>query len=159
MTDGICFIVPGKPIGKGRARSFMYKSKRTGKLAIGHHTPEQTRTWEGIAKSLAIDAMNGRIPLDGPVELKLDILFDIPSGWPEWKKELARGGCLYPTVKPDKDNIEKAVKDALNGVVWKDDCQVVFGSQMKRYGVAAGVLIQVKPVPGYAAQQKTKPRG
>src|SRR5690606_39025060 len=99
------------PQGKGRARAF---SMRSG--GIGHYTPEKTKTYEGMIRFLAMQAMRNALPCDAPVSLTLIIAMPIPASWPAWKRELAEAGRLLPTVKPDADNVEKAVKDALNGV-------------------------------------------
>lgn len=39
----------------------------------------------------------------------------------------------YPSVKPDVDNLIKAVLDALNKVIWKDDCQICVLNVSKTY--------------------------
>lgn len=41
---------------------------------------------------------------------------------------------LWKPTKPDKDNLEKAMLDALNGILWYDDAQVVAGTTRKMYG-------------------------
>lgn len=150
----ILIVVPGHPVGKGRARSARLPNGRT-----IHYTPEKTRTWEGIARSLAMDAVNGRAPLDCPVRLSLIITHAVPDSWPNWKRELALAGRIEPTVKPDADNVEKAVKDALNGVAWKDDCQVVSGTKEKLYGEQPGVRILVSARETMPAQVKHRPKG
>lgn len=164
MTD-ILIVVPGHPVGKGRARSaILYgkngeplKSKQTGRILTTHYTPEKTRTWEGIARSLAMDAMKGRLPLPDPVRISIIITHSVPDSWPQWKRELALAGRIEPTVKPDADNVEKAVKDALNGVVWIDDCQVVSGSKEKLYGPQPGVRILISARETMPAQVKHRP--
>ena len=52
-------------------------------------------------------------------------LLPIPDSWPDWKKQAARDGLILPTSKPDFDNFEKAAVDALNGVIYLDDAQIV----------------------------------
>ena len=42
-------------------------------------------------------------------------------------------GEIRPTVKPDWDNIGKIISDALNGIAYKDDAQVVSCTVEKRY--------------------------
>ncbi len=37
----------------------------------------------------------------------------------------AERGEIRPTTKPDLDNYLKAIKDALKGICWRDDSQVV----------------------------------
>ncbi|WP_268602553.1 RusA family crossover junction endodeoxyribonuclease, partial [Escherichia coli] len=48
-----------------------------------------------------------------------------------------------PTVKPDSDNVEKAIKDGCNGVVYRDDVQVVDDGKTKVYGAELGVTVEV----------------
>lgn len=55
-------------------------------------------------------------------------------------------GCIYPTKKPDADNIAKIVLDALNGVAYTDDTQVVNLSVQKRYGEVAEVKVEITEV-------------
>lgn len=157
----VLISIPGNPQGKGRARSVLrgFTTTATGKKrpVIGHYTPEKTRTWEGVARTMAIDAMRGREPLSCPVRLMLDVTHAVPESWPGWKRELALAGAIEPTVKPDLDNVEKAVKDACNGVVWVDDCQVTVGMKAKRYGAHAGVKVRITPRLAHPAQIKRRP--
>lgn len=152
----IQFHVPGAPQGKGRARAYRMRSG-----AIGHYTPDKTRSYERTIRLLARQAVGARKPIDGPVSLTLQIVMPIPASWPAWKRDLAQSGQLAPTTKPDADNIEKAVKDALNGVVYRDDAQVVAADKIKCYEdgeLTVGVHVGVSVLPLHSAQIKTKPR-
>ncbi len=51
--------------------------------------------------------------------------YEIPKSAPAWKQEAMRQWYVRPTKKPDTDNIEKQIYDAMNGFIWKDDAQVV----------------------------------
>jgi Holliday junction resolvase RusA-like endonuclease len=56
------------------------------------------------------------------------------------------GEQMPHTQKPDKDNLEKAVMDALTSIgIWKDDCQV-YGGITEKYWTAdksgAEILIE-----------------
>ena len=48
-----------------------------------------------------------------------------------------------PTTKPDGDNILKVVLDALNGLAYDDDRQVVKMCIIKVYGSNPGLVVQV----------------
>ncbi|MDO6747182.1 RusA family crossover junction endodeoxyribonuclease [Gilvimarinus sp. 1_MG-2023] len=149
------FHIPGKPQGKGRARSFLM---RNGK--IGHHTPEKTRSYEGMIRTLGMQAVGDTQPTEQPIALTLTIVMPIPASWPAWKRELAESGRLLPTTKPDSDNVEKAVKDALNGVCWRDDAQVVSADKNKFFespDLPVGVHVEVRTLGEYPAQLKRKP--
>lgn len=144
--------IPGTPQGKGRARSARLPNGKT-----IHYTPEKTRTYEGIIASLAMEAMGGKPPLEGPVGLTLVIKMPIPQSWPAWKREMAIAQRIAPTTKPDADNVEKAVKDGLNGIAWRDDCQVVSVVKDKIYGVVPGVVVIFYPKPRLPAQITKRP--
>lgn len=53
-------------------------------------------------------------------------------------------GAEYPTKKPDIDNIVKVVLDALNGLAYKDDTQVVRVLAQKSYYYQSYVEVQIK---------------
>lgn len=107
------FVIDGRPVPKGRPRF--------GKGRV--HTPKKTKEFEHKVKVLALDARN-KAHLkahDGPVTLLLafdkkqavcDVVYLQPSE-------------SYNTGTPDLDNLIKAVSDALNGVAYEDDSQVV----------------------------------
>ena len=144
--------IPGPPQGKGRARSARLPNGKT-----IHYTPEKTRTYEGIIASLAMEAMDGKPPLDGAVLLLLTIHMPIPASWPAWKREMAASGRVAPTTKPDADNVEKAIKDGLNGIVWRDDCQVVSVTKVKCYSRTPRVEVVVAPMDALPAQITKRP--
>lgn len=147
MTRPVEVLVTGHPVAKGRGR--------VGKLANGRatvFTPTKTRKWEADARQVAREAMAGREPLAGPLACRVVATFVPPASWPAWKREAALCGQVHHTGKPDGDNVLKAAKDALNGVVWVDDAQVVEVAVTKGYSDAPGVRIQVFPMAGAPSQ-------
>ncbi|PHR17870.1 MAG: hypothetical protein COA41_11260 [Sphingopyxis sp.] len=136
----VSFVVPGQPVGKGRPR--------IGK--VGNHarmfTPAKTASYENLIAMAAQQAMAGRDLILGPVLVELEIILQIPQSWSKKRKQLALDGRVYPTTKPDKDNVIKAIYDGINGIVWKDDVQAVDGHQRKRYGATPGVKVRVVPL-------------
>jgi len=51
--------------------------------------------------------------------------FPIPKSTTKRDRQLIMEGKLLPTKKPDGDNIAKVICDALNGVAYEDDTQIV----------------------------------
>lgn len=147
MNDAVFIRVTGHPTAKGRAR--------TGKNG-NHYTPAKTRSAERDVRMLARQAMGARLPMAGPLVCGIVATFAVPKSWPKWKRELALAGGVAHTAKPDKDNIEKLLCDACNGVVWLDDAQIVAGSVCKTYGEAPGVEIRVMPQRQACSQTKTR---
>lgn len=133
----IHFHIPGQPVGKGRPR--------IGR--VGAHarmfTPAKTVSYESTVALFAAQAMAGRPLLTGPVNLQMRVDFAIPASWSMKKQRAAEAGLILPAVKPDADNVAKAICDAINGVVWVDDVQVVDLTLKKRYSVLPGVAVRI----------------
>lgn len=141
----VVFSVPGQPVAKGRP-----KFARQGGF-VRTYTPEKTVNYETLVKLAAGEAMAGAAPIDGPVELWLDIELAIPASWSKKKHAAAVAGKVAATKKPDADNVLKAIKDGMNGIVWNDDAQAVEYRISKRYSLTPGVRVQVEQLPLEAA--------
>lgn len=137
--DKITFTIPGEPVAKGRARSFVRKGQ------VAHYTPQKTARYENLVKLAAQQAMGERAPTEGGVALIVRAFMGIPTSWSQKKQRAAALGEITPTKRPDLDNIVKAVKDGANGVTWKDDSQVVDVRASKRYGTPR-VEVEVRAV-------------
>ena len=112
------FFVEGKPQGKGRprfSRGIVY-------------TPRQTIEYE---KKIA-SSYNGGTLTEG-VSVHITAFFGIPKSYTKAQKREIENGNLEPTKKPDADNIGKVVLDALNGVAYDDDRQVIDLRVLKKY--------------------------
>ena len=133
------FFVPGKPQGKGRPRA----TKRGKHIAL--YTPEKTVSYESTIALVASQAMVGRTPIEGPVVASIFIALPIPASWSKKKQAQAAADQLLPITKPDSDNVVKAIFDAINGVVWGDDTQVVDHVARKRYRARPGVSVTISP--------------
>jgi Holliday junction resolvase RusA-like endonuclease len=149
-SEPIRIVIPGPPTGKGRARSrgFIVGGKKAGeqaRVAISHYTPDKTRAAQTAARDVIAAAMAGRAPLDGAVALKIHALYPIPRSWPKKRQAMARAMLIFPTVKPDLDNVEKLIKDAANGIIYKDDKQVTDVVKRKRYSDVPCVILYVYP--------------
>ena len=134
------FFVPGQPVGKGRPRATV----RAGRARL--YTPAKTEKYEARVALFAQQAMAGRPVMAGPVALSVTALFPIPPSWPKKRQAAARAGTEQHTKRPDADNCAKAILDGLNGVVWKDDSQVVTLSIEKRYAEVPRVEVLVVPL-------------
>jgi len=137
--DTVTVTLAGEPQGKGRPRAF-----RRGSF-IGHYTPERTRTYEGMIRTAAMEAMGTRPPFNVPLELNMLAVCELLGSWSRKKEAAALRGDFKPAKRPDCDNILKAWLDAFNGVVWRDDVLVVRIVFEKRYGLAPCVAATVRP--------------
>lgn len=68
-----------------------------------------------------------------PVCIDISVCRKMPKSFTKKKIDLARQGKLFPTTKPDIDNIVKTILDALNGIAFDDDSQIVRIRATKTY--------------------------
>ena len=90
-------------------------------------------------KAIALIAKTKFEKKDTPITMKIEFFFKVPKSWSKAKKE----NIPHHTSKPDVDNLVKSVKDALNGVAYKDDSQVVSIFARKQYAQEDAVFIEV----------------
>ena len=138
--SGIKIRVPGDPVPKGRPRA----------TAIGGqarmYTPAATRAYEQRVAVAAREATAKAPPMDGALSVSIEITMPIPASWTKAKRADALAGMVMPTGRPDLDNLIKALTDACNGIVWRDDAQIVRLMAEKRYGEQPGAVVSVIPL-------------
>ena len=124
----------GEPKAKGRPR-FNRASGRA-------FTPQATRSYEAMLRYAAQETMGDRPLMTGAVEVVLVASFSIPKSFSKAKRAEALAGTRRPVVKPDVDNLLKSI-DALNGVVFEDDKQIVSATVQKFYREKPELAIRV----------------
>jgi Holliday junction resolvase RusA-like endonuclease len=138
MTFIVMYTVYGEPVGKGRPRF-----ARRGNF-VSTYSPQKTKTYEDEIRMMAKAAMGSSEPLDTPVTVAIYIRVGIPASFSKQKRKDALEGILKPTKKPDADNILKCFLDAMNGIVYLDDKQVVNIHLTKVYAETPAVEVMVK---------------
>jgi len=126
------------PISKLRHRSVINNGKHV------TYTPKKTAQYEEIIKWHAIKEMGNRVPFDVAVIIVVIFNFSPPKSWSRKKKEEVITNHSFHAVKPDVDNLLKAVKDALNGIVYEDDKLVCQAIVSKQYSQIPSVHILVE---------------
>lgn len=121
----ISFIVDGDPVPQPRPRFSTHGGFARAYTPKGH--PVNTyRQAVALAAKLA-----GAETHDQDVELEVIAIFARPKS--HWTKSGLSPSAPGRPPKCDWDNIGKAVSDALNGVAWNDDEQVIDGRVKRRY--------------------------
>jgi Holliday junction resolvase RusA-like endonuclease len=137
------FIVRGAPTPKARPRSAIGRDS-TGVVGIMVRTPGKTKRYEQDVATAAKAAHGSKPLFIGAISVSCEFRMPITESWPEGKRMAAAGGLIHHISKPDKDNLEKAVFDACNGVIWKDDCQIVAGTFSKVYSLEPCAIVTVE---------------
>lgn len=81
------------------------------------------------------------LPHVGPVWLSVVFAFPFPVS------QSVRFPGMEKTSRPDLENCLKAVMDALNGVLWRDDAQIANLSAYKIYDESGYIWIQARFYP------------
>lgn len=114
----------------------------------------RTMPWRQEVAARALEAMGGKEPALGP--LRLTVWFHLPRPKSHYRTgkhagELKADAPLWVTTKPDRTKLLRATEDALTGIVWRDDAQVVCGDAWKRYVVVdaprAVILVETVEEP------------
>ena len=111
------FTVPGQPVPQGRPRF-------TTKPFVRTYDPPKSAKYKRKVKTFA-EKVAPEKPLQGELYAEVLIFKETLSSFSKKKKAAAEAGTLRPITKPDADNYAKGILDAVKGVIWEDDGQVV----------------------------------
>ena len=122
------FFIPGKPRGKERPRH-----TRQGVT----YTPQKTKNYEEMVRYCFKNKYANAVPIaeKTPVAAFLIAYYKQPKRFTKAEKAAVIDGVLFPTAKPDSDNIAKIILDSLNKLAFNDDNQIVKLIVEKRYAI------------------------
>jgi crossover junction endodeoxyribonuclease RusA len=140
----IKFFVPGLPKTAGSKRVFMVKGR-----PIITDDNAKSKDWKSDIKHFAIDMMKEIPPFDCALEVTFEFLLPRPKSH-FGKLGIRKSAPGYPRGRPDVLKLSRAVEDALSGICWKDDAQIVSEKLRKRYAFneSPGCWITVSTAPG-----------
>ena len=141
----VTIFIPGEPEGKARARTFYDPQIQRHKSV----TPERTVLYENLIRELWLNESKGEFYDGDPLMVIITASFLPPKSASKRKRAEMLEGKIQPTKKPDIDNILKVVLDALNGLAYRDDSQVVCCTVLKTYGEEEGVYVSVGKFENY----------
>lgn len=82
-------------------------------------------------------------PFTGPIHLELTFLLPIPTTATKIMKKGMSNGIVHHLKRPDIDNLSYLIVNALKGIIYEDDCQIVDLNLHKRYGEEAKTIVKV----------------
>lgn len=154
----LTFYVPGTPRPGGSKRSFAYMGKDGKPKAATAPDSKHVKAWMSVVQLVAHEKMRelGLGMTTNPVRVQMEFLYPRPNshygtGKNAYKVKpsvLAASGNAKATA-PDLTKIVRSTEDALTGIVWKDDRQVVEQLNRKSWGPIdhhGGALILVEEV-------------
>jgi crossover junction endodeoxyribonuclease RusA len=135
------FRVIGKPATAGSKRAFAHR--HTGRIVVVDDC-KGGKAWRKLVQAQA--SSKCKFLMIGP--LRIEVTFVMPRPLSHRKKDgsIAKGAPMTHTVKPDATKLLRALEDAMTGIVWIDDAQIVSQLCMKRYaepGEDPGAYVRV----------------
>lgn len=132
----LSFFVPGTPRPKGSKRGFPIRRKDgTHGVAMVESSGDNLTTWMRLVRAAAEESYYFP-PTIGPVELTVEYWFARPKSHYGTGRNVgvlkASAPAKHITV-PDRDKLDRAIGDALEGVIWVNDRQVYRGDSQKCY--------------------------
>ena len=116
--------VVGNPKAQPRVRATV-----RGKHA-GVYDPGTADEWKALVRAAA-EPQRPKEPIEGPIVVSISFMLKRPQ---RLMRKTDPKGPVPHAVKPDRDNLDKAVLDALQSAGWwRDDCQVYSGVITKNY--------------------------
>ena len=141
------FVVIGLPATAGSKRAFPFK-RNDGSLGVRVTDDcKRSKPWQVEVSWKACEAYKGPVLT---IPLRLEITFYLPRPKHHFKTrkgevsdQVKPGAPTYPTTKPDRTKLVRCLEDALKGIIWKDDSQVVEGFSRKLYGEPARAEVKI----------------
>lgn len=124
------------PVAQARPRA-----TRFGR-GIKLYDPKPTKIFKQTLRQLA-KAKYREKPLNGQIKMELKFYRPVQKGLSKKERHLRLIGTHRPTVRPDIDNYTKSALDALNGVLFEDDAQIVSLSLGKYYSEKPRIEIKM----------------
>lgn len=135
----VAFSMSGVPRPQGRPRTRVVQ----GRFATIYKDPVD-RDYEKAIAEIARAAMGDMPPLTGPLSLTARFRMPIPKSDTKALRAAKAVGEVAHTQRPDCSNVLKACEDAMNGVVFADDCQITRLFVTKLYSDRPGIDIRVE---------------
>lgn len=138
MTE-VKMALPFEPVPKGRPRFHVMRGR------VATFTPYKTKVFENNVADYYKSASKGVSYAKGvPIIVSIEFGMAVPQSTSKKRAGLMLSDNIKHTVKPDVDNLVKAVFDALNGVAWYDDAQIVALNVSKKYVESPHIYITIQ---------------
>jgi len=136
LEPPIHFVVHGRPQQRGSKKP-MHVHKKDGSLATNKRgdpmivTPDsnvKSRNWMNAVRDKAVEAMGERQVFRGPVILHAKFMFARPKshfGTGRNANKLKASAPRWRPTRPDLSKLMRSLEDALSGVVYADDDQII----------------------------------
>ncbi|MCO5250748.1 MAG: RusA family crossover junction endodeoxyribonuclease [Candidatus Kapabacteria bacterium] len=123
------------------------QSVRFTKSGIKYQTKEVIQNADNIRSQIVTQLPPSFKIIDSPVKVATVYIFPpLKSFTKKMKKYIENGGLIIKSTKPDLDNLEKAINDAMQGVVIVNDALISRVVKGRYYGMTPKVIISITEI-------------
>lgn len=126
----VSFTVYGKAAPAG---SKSLGRTKAGAAFVRDSSGDRGKHWRTSVGQVAAAAMQGHAPLDGPLSLEATFYVARPQTHRSKRGGLVQSAPPFPVTRPDLTKLLRAIEDAMTGIVWRDDAQVIEQTARKVY--------------------------
>ena len=122
------------------------KAKQSFRMGKHSYQSKAVTDYQKAIKAMALAQTSQDMrPLSGELFVSVEFVWGHPKSWGKKRIAELRERSVYKPSRPDIDNLCKGAFDALNGVIWNDDSQIVAIHAWKRYGDSDQIIMRVWP--------------
>jgi Holliday junction resolvase RusA-like endonuclease len=136
------FTVPGIPKPGGSKRAFPIKGKDGRLRVIVTDDCKTSKDWRGAVVDACRKVFFGP-PTVQPLRVTINFFMPYRKGDFNKKGEIKPSAPKWHDKKPDTTKLIRSTEDALTGILWQDDSQIVGISATKEFGLTPGAKITV----------------
>ena len=157
-VDMLNFVAFGLPSPGGSKSAF--RNPRTGKIVVVDAGGKKTRTWRTVVAHAARAAMSGGELMQPPLALVIEFRMPRPKAHYKASGEIKADAPWFPIVRPDLTKLLRSTEDAMTGIVWHDDSQIVEQNIHRTYSSSedTGARITVYSITSRSPAHQTSTR-
>lgn len=143
----VAFTVYGKAEPAGSKKGFPIRRGDKIGVVITDANPK-SKGWQGEVRAAAGGLVEEL--MSGPLRLDLTFVRARPRSHYGSGRNAAvvkPSAPAFPITKPDSTKLTRGVEDALTGVIWGDDAQIVSQHVHKVYGAPEACYVEVETIP------------
>lgn len=131
------------------------RAKQSFRVGKHNYQSKSVTDYQKAIRAMALEQTSAeQRNLSGPLYVSVEFVWQTPKSWTRAQVKEAQDRCVYRIARPDIDNLCKGVFDALNGIIWNDDSQIVGIHAWKRYGDADCVIMRIENYDEYRKEMK-----
>lgn len=141
------FIINGEPIAKQSFRYAIRKGKDGKDFVSKYQKSDIVKAEQYIGWEVKRQLPKNFAPFDVAIGIRALFVFPIPNAFTKKQRaQIEANEVIFKDTKPDFDNLQKLLLDAMQGIVYVNDSRIVKAEAVKIYGKVPRIEVEVYEV-------------